>query len=57
MFSGGNVRPGTATFVREHGAPGSYVFASTTGRAVSPRSGGALNSSVRCLHRPDTSFG
>jgi hypothetical protein len=42
---------------REHDAPGSYVFASTTGRAVSPRSKGELNFSVHYLRRLDTSNG
>jgi hypothetical protein len=41
----------------ETDAPGSYVFASTTGRAVSPRLKEASNFSVRCRHRPDISGG
>jgi hypothetical protein len=34
--------------------PGPYVFASTTGRAVSPRWMGESNPSVRCLGTLDT---
>jgi hypothetical protein len=39
----------------EHDGPGWYVFASTTGRAVSPRLMGASNFSFRCLRRMGTS--
>jgi hypothetical protein len=46
-----------ATSRRERDAPGSYVFASTTGRAVSPRLRGASNFSVHCRRTPDTSSG
>ena len=41
----------------ETDAPGSYVFASTTGRAVSPRSKEVSNLSVHYRRRPDTLCG
>jgi hypothetical protein len=37
--------------------PGHTFFASTTGRAVSPRSMGGSSSSCRCQNKRDTSIG
>src|SRR5258708_22729642 len=54
---GSNVRPGSANPRGGMTLRARYVFASTTGRAVSPRSKGAANFSVRCRRRRDTSNG
>jgi hypothetical protein len=47
----------TVTHGGSNDAPGSYVFASTTGRAVSPRLKEVSNFSVHCRHTPDISSG
>jgi hypothetical protein len=50
-----NVGPGAPLQGGNHDGPGSYVFASTTGRAVSQRQKVELSCFFQCLRRRDTS--